>query len=73
MSKILIKILAKIFRWELVLLLDYDGDEYISIIRYTPSGKMYCYVHPFEKVGFTILHEDGRCEGPCSIKEWWDY
>lgn len=53
-----------------VVLVDFQGKEYISIMQ---KGKFnnWCYVYHFTKVGHVILNLDGTTSGSSSyIKRW---
>jgi hypothetical protein len=69
----LIWLFALLRRGRVVILTDYEGDEYRTIARARPNGSVYAPVFWFCKVGSVMLKENGKVD-PMSyssyIKTW---
>lgn len=56
-----------------VWLLDFQGEEYLSIARQGHSGGLWAYVYPFTRIGHVVLNDDKTCSGCSSYITKWGY
>lgn len=69
----MLRLLAFIFRWELVWLQDFQGKVYLTKTNNNPFGK-YAHIYHFTKIGHVVLNDDETCSGESSyIKRWKPY
>jgi len=63
----MIYFLAWLFNWELVQIIDYFGDVYITKTYINSENNKFCYLYPFTKVRLINLNKDGSCYGSTYI------